>query len=276
MILKGFMLIKNKLIPCIICFFFCFITNIFGEESLKPNTDQELLEPKTPEVSKKVDVNPIAQDTEIIDRIEKILIATNWYYNPRVKVQDGVVFLKGMTKTSEHKQWAEALAKNTQDVVAVVNQIDIAGVSVWDIQTQIISGLNEQWSSLVRGSPLIFMALFILIIAWVIALIVKFGSRKYLNSKNIHPLLSSVITYAAALLCYLFGIYFTLKLLGLTNMALTILGGTGVMGLILGIAFKNITENFLASVLLSVQNPFKNYDLIEVAGVTGLCPRINR
>ena len=161
------------------------------------------------------------------------------------------------------------MAKNTQDVVAVVNKIEIVGVSVWDIQAQIISGLNEQWSSLVRASPLILMALFILIIAWIIALIVKFGSRKYLSSKNIHPLLSNVITYSAALLCYLFGVYFILKLLGLTNMALTILGGTGVMGLILGIAFKNITENFLASVLLSVQNPFKNDDLIEVVGVTG-------
>ena len=30
-----------------------------------------------------------------------------------------------------------------------------------------------------------------------------------------------------------------------------------------------ITENLLASILLSVQNPFKNNDLIEVAGATG-------
>ena len=267
--LKGFLLTRNKLIPFIICFFFCFITNSFGEESQKQNAPQELSSSKTPEVSNKVDVNPIARDTEISARIEKILNATTWYDNPKVQVKDGVVFLKGETKTSVHKQWAESLAKNTQDVVAVVNQIEIVGVSVGDVQTQIISGLYEQWSSLVRGSPLILMALFILIIAWIVALIAKVASRKYLNSRNIHPLLSRVIARGAALLCYLLGIYFILKLLGLTAIALTILGGTGVMGIILGIAFKNITENFLASVLLSVQNPFKNDDLIEVAGITG-------
>lgn len=267
--LKGLQFTRVKLAIGIICLFFCFITYSFGEESQKQITPQELSSPKAPEVSDKIDVKPIARDAEISARIEKILKATTWYDNSTVQVKDGIVFLKGKTKTSLHKQWAESLAKNIQDVVAVVNQIEIVGVSVWDVQTQLISGFHEQWSSLVRGLPLILMALFILIIAGIIALIVKVISRKYLNSRNIHPLLSRVIARGAALLCYLLGVYFILKLLGLTTIALTILGGTGVMGLILGIAFKNITENFLASVLLSVQNPFKNDDLIEVAGITG-------
>jgi len=267
--LKGLLLTINKLKPCVIFFFIFFITNSFGEESLKQNTPEEPSSSSSLEVSNKIDVKPIARDTEISSRIEKILNATAWYDNPKAQVKDGVVFLKGKTKSSEHKQWAKSLAENTQDVVAVVNQIEIVGVSVWDVQAQVISGLDEQWSSLVRGSPLILMVLFILIIAWIVALIAKVGSRKYLNSQNIHPLLSRVIARGAALLCYLLAVYFILKLLGLTAIALTILGGTGIMGIILGIAFKNITENFLASVLLSVQNPFKNDDLIEVAGVTG-------
>jgi small conductance mechanosensitive channel len=266
---KEFLRTVNIWISCVICLFFLFITNSFGEESQMKNTSNELSSSKTPEVSNKIDVNPIARDVEISARIEKILNATTWYINPQVQVKDGVVFLKGETKTSDHKQWAESLSKNTQDVVAVVNHIEVIGVTVGDIQEQIMTGLKKLWSNLVRSLPLILMGLIILTIAWIVALIAKVGSRKYLNSRNIHPLLVRVIARGVAILCYLLGAYFILKLLGLTAIALTVLGGTGVMGLILGIAFKNITENFLASVLLSVQNPFKNDDLIEVAGVTG-------
>jgi len=51
--------------------------------------------------------------------------------------------------------------------------------------------------------------------------------------------------------------------------ALTVLGGTGLIGLVLGIAFRDITENFLASIFLSVQNPFESGDLVEIAGILG-------
>ncbi|HCX3337748.1 TPA: mechanosensitive ion channel [Legionella pneumophila] len=267
--LKKLGLRRNKLIPILIGLFWAsFITPALGE-NIKSNVSQSLASAPITDVSNKVDVKPIARDTEISDRIEKILNATTWYENPKVDVKNGVVFLTGKTKTSEHKQWAESLAKNTQDVVAVVNQIEILTSSVWDMSTLLSAGFKEQWQNFLRSIPIIILSFLILIIFWIIALIVKTISRKYLNSRELHPLLSHVISRGAAFLCVLIGIYLILKLLGLTNIALTILGGTGVLGIILGIAFKNITENLLASVLLSVQNPFKNDDLIEVAGVTG-------
>jgi small conductance mechanosensitive channel len=37
----------------------------------------------------------------------------------------------------------------------------------------------------------------------------------------------------------------------------------------LGIAFRDITENFLASIFLSVQNPFRTGDLVEIVQITG-------
>ncbi len=53
------------------------------------------------------------------------------------------------------------------------------------------------------------------------------------------------------------------------------MGGTGLVGLAVGIAFRDITENFLASVFLSVQRPFESGDLIEVAGVLGFIQQLN-
>ena len=66
-----------------------------------------------------------------------------------------------------------------------------------------------------------------------------------------------------------------LQLAGLTRLAVTVLGGTGLFGIIVGFAFRDIAENFLASVLLSVRNPFSTGDLIEVAGNTGIVQNLN-
>ena len=65
------------------------------------------------------------------------------------------------------------------------------------------------------------------------------------------------------------GLYLVFQVAGWTNIAFTIIGGTGLLGLILGIAFRDITENFLASIFLSVQNPFNVGDLVEISGVLG-------
>jgi len=62
--------------------------------------------------------------------------------------------------------------------------------------------------------------------------------------------------------------------MGLTTIALTIIGGTGVLGVVLGIAFRDITENLLASVFLSIHHPFRNGDLVEIAEVQGYVQRL--
>src|SRR5690606_4198699 len=61
---------------------------------------------------------------------------------------------------------------------------------------------------------------------------------------------------------------------GLTSIALTVLGGTGLLGIILGIAFQDITENFLASIFLSVQTPFESGDLVDIDGTMGFVQRL--
>jgi len=54
-----------------------------------------------------------------------------------------------------------------------------------------------------------------------------------------------------------------------------VVGGTGLIGLAVGIAFRDITENFLASIFLSMQRPFDTGDLIEVAEVSGYVQQLN-
>ena len=71
------------------------------------------------------------------------------------------------------------------------------------------------------------------------------------------------------------GAYLILRVSGLTQLALTVVGGTGLIGLVIGIAFRDITDNFLASIFLSLQRPFENGDLVEIAGETGYVQQLN-
>src|SRR5690606_11984013 len=78
----------------------------------------------------------------------------------------------------------------------------------------------------------------------------------------------------AGLMVFTFGVYIALRVAGLTRLAATVLGGTGVFGLVLGIAFRDIAENMLASILLTRQPPFRLRDLVEIAGIEGVVQRL--
>ncbi len=220
------------------------------------------------EVPGQIDVQPLARDEEIQTRLEDILSATGWFMNPQVRVQDGVVFLTGQTQTSEFKKWAGDLARNTQDVAAVVNQVELIEPALLDFEP-VLTGLREQSRTILRSIPLIVFSLIILLIAWIVARAMIRASRRYLQQQAMNILLLNVISRSIGVMVFFGGLYLIFQVAGLTNIALTILGGTGLLGLILGIAFRDITENFLASIFLSVQNPFNVGDLVEIDDVLG-------
>ena len=226
-----------------------------------------------PAVPSRIDVQPIARDEEIETRLTDILAATGWFDAPQVRVQDSVVFLSGQTQTTEFKEWAGNLARNTQDVAAVVNQIIVAEPPILNFQP-LLNGLRDQLRTVLRSIPLIGFSLVIMFLAWLSARFITGTARRYLNNWDLNPLLLNVVARSIGVIVFLGGLYLIFQVAGLTNIALTILGGTGLLGLVLGIAFRDITENFLASVFLSVQNPFNIGDLVEINEVLGYVQRM--
>jgi len=220
----------------------------------------------------KVRVDPAAEDKDIGGRLGRILTATKWYTDPVVRVEEGVVFLTGRTDTERRRTWAGDLARNTQDVVAVVNRIEVADPPVWDFAPA-WAGVVALWRDGVRGLPWLVFAALTLVVAWVAARVTVRAAEWGLRSRLPNGLLRRVAARGLGLLVFLLGLYVVLHVAGLTRLALTVIGGTGVLGIVLGIAFRDISENFLASLFLSVQNPFHTGDLVEVSGVTGYVQR---
>lgn len=221
-----------------------------------------------------VDVNPVARDEEIRARLQRVLEATTWFVSPRVRVQEGVVFLSGRTQTNDLKKWAGDLARNTQDVVAVVNQIEVAQGSIWDVRPA-LAGMKTLWRDSIRSLPFFVFGALILLLSLGAGIMTARIVRAALRRRIAGALLRNVLARTAGTLVFLIGTYIVLRVSGLTQLALTIVGSTGLVGLAVGIAFRDITENFLASIFLSMQRPFATGDLVEISGVTGYVQQLN-
>ncbi|MEX2464201.1 MAG: mechanosensitive ion channel family protein [Balneolaceae bacterium] len=224
-------------------------------------------------VPEQVDVRPEATDSEIRERLSGILDATGWFVDTEVEVNDGVVFLRGSTETDDFKRWAGELARNTQDVAAVVNQIQVFVPDIWNYEPA-FTGMQELWRSIMRSIPFWVFGLFVVVIFWGFSLLGAKVTRVSLKKREMNNLLQDIAARGVAVLVFLLGLYIVFHIADLTGVALTVLGGTGLLGIVLGIAFRDITENFLASIFLSIQNPFHSGDLVEINGTTGFVQRL--
>lgn len=227
-----------------------------------------------PEVAEQIDVEPVAEDVDISGRLTRILEATEWFRQPDVRVDEGVVFITGVVDDEKHKEWAGRLAQNTQDVVAVVNQLEVSEGSIWDLSPA-WSELQQLAADAVRNSPLFAIGMLLLVFAWFAAAFSVRVASLVFGRRIRSELLRDVASRAVAVPVFLLGLYLVLKVSGLTRLAMTVLGGTGIIGLVVGFAFRDIAENFLASILISFQHPFNSGDLVQIAGSKGYVQSVN-
>ena len=88
-------------------------------------------------------------------------------------------------------------------------------------------------------------------------------------------LLRSVLGSVISSLLVVGGCLLALGALGLTQVVLSILGLASIAGLAVGFAFRDITENFIASVLLGVRRPFQIGDYVTISGHSGVVKSLN-
>jgi len=223
-------------------------------------------------VAGQIEVRPGSSDEAIDRRLTQILEATGWYSEIAVEVGEGVVFLDGRTASADDRAWAGELAGKTRDVVAVVNRIQVAEKSPWDLSPA-LGELQALWERTVQQLPRLGLGLITLLLVGAITLLTAMGLRRIFDYR-LSPLLRDVAARVLSILVFLVGFYLVLQVAGLSRLAATVLGGTGLAGLVAGIAFRDILENYLASILISLRNPFRSGDLVEIAGHSGIVQRV--
>ena len=138
-----------------------------------------------------------------------------------------------------------------------------------NLSEKIAKSFEEFWASIIDKLPELLVSLIVL------AFFIVAGKLFYrIFSRRIQKRLKDTIlsTFTGEFIrwsFYVIGITFALFNLGLAGMAGSLMAGAGVTAIILGFAFKDIAENFLAGILLAISRPFVIGDIIEVNGVKG-------
>ncbi len=221
-----------------------------------------------------VAVEPAARDEAIEARILRILMATGWFTELAVAVDEGVVFLDGVTADDDHREWAREVARRTEDVVAVVNRVEVREEVSWDLAPA-LDEIERVARQLAVALPLVVLSILILPMAWWLSSALARAIRRVLAPTVDQEFLRRVIARTIAIPVFLLGVYIVLQFAGLTGLAVSLLGGAGIIGIVLGFAFRDIAENFLASLILSIRRPFRQGDVISVAGHEGVVQTMN-
>ncbi len=224
------------------------------------------------QVAEQIKVQPIANDQAIDQRLTNILQATGWFSDIAVQVDEGVVFLDGQSSSEDYRTWAGKLAGKVTDVVAVVNRIEVIEGSPWDFSPA-VGELSNIWRGVLQSLPRFGMGAMVLLLVGFIAKMTTVGLRRILEQR-LNPLLRDVAARIISILVFLLGFYLALQVAGLSWLSATVLGGTGIAGLVAGIAFRDLLENYLASVLISIRNPFRIGDLVEISSHLGIVERV--
>lgn len=110
-------------------------------------------------------------------------------------------------------------------------------------------------------------------IAFTILYLLANRTKRIVNSKLTQqmddPLLARFLSRIVKIIIVLFALMVVMKILGLTDIAAGLLTGASVSAIVIGFAFKDIGENFLAGIILAFNRPFRVGDVVELNGDTG-------
>ena len=134
---------------------------------------------------------------------------------------------------------------------------------------QISEAMQNYWQQFLEYIPLILLGITVLIIAFIIAGWISSVLRRNLSKRMDDPLLVQFISRVIKIALVTVGLLIALQIMGAGGVAAGLLAGAGLSAFVIGFAFKDIAENFLAGIILSFNRPFNMNDTITIDGYTG-------
>ncbi|WP_421134336.1 mechanosensitive ion channel family protein [Alteromonas sp. A079] len=151
---------------------------------------------------------------------------------------------------------------------------DTAGTTAITSLDSAQSLLSTLWEQVTYRLPGIGLGIILMVVFILCAGPLSRFLIKPLTRTTSSVLLRSVLERSISVFIILLGVYVFLYLAGLTGFAIAVVSGTGVVGLILGFAFRDIAENFISSLLLTIQRPFSIGDIVQINSFTGIIQKV--
>lgn len=211
-------------------------------------------------------------DVDAQTNLSAIYASTTDMADISVTVENGVATLTGDIPSADLAEKAVEIAKNRDGIVYVQDQLDRAlvgennvGNALGDFKKDVVE-ISGAW-------PLIGLAIFSFFLMWWLGGIVS--RRKSLWKKVApNPFLAELLSQTVRVLFMIGGLIIALNFLGAQAFITTILGGAGVVGIALGFAVRDTLENYLASIMLSLRQPFRAGDHVLIGDREGKVMRL--
>ena len=212
------------------------------------------------------------KDNDIQQRISDIFSEIDGLQAVSVSVNQGVVTLTGETPNEKKAQQAINLTNRLTDVVTVEDRINRT-LDVQDNVSTVYQSLKAQTKNLVKALPLLLVGIVLF------ALVTWFGSwlsnrQKMWQRLTPNPFVAELLAQTVKVIFIIFGLILALSLIGAETILGTLLGGAGVIGIAVGFAVKDTIENYIASLMLSIRQPFRARDHILINNQEGIVVRL--
>jgi small-conductance mechanosensitive channel len=134
--------------------------------------------------------------------------------------------------------------------------------------------LHGLWEGTLRLTPKLVLAIVIVVLAVVIGRVVAAGLWRVLERGRLSIAHRGFFRNVTRWLVIALGVAIALNVLGLNGALRGFMAGGGLTAIILGFAFRDIGENFLAGFLLAFDRHFNVGDLIQSGEFTGTVQEI--
>lgn len=130
--------------------------------------------------------------------------------------------------------------------------------------TSVEEAFADFYYGLIEQLPQIGLGLLIIILGVLIGIWVGRFVKNRISSRTKDPLMSAFLGKTIRIVFVVIAIMLGLRAAGLGGIATGILTAAGASALVLGFAFKDIGENFIAGIILAFNRPFDIDDTVEI------------
>jgi len=211
-------------------------------------------------------------DARIKRRLGNIYSNLNGLQNIEVVVDEGIVTLRGEIAERADEERALELAARTADVVSVENEL-VYNRDVGNKLQAIWQDLAKKGMDLLQFLPVLLVALLVFVAFWFFARWLT-RERGYFSRWAPNVFIGDLIRQIVRIAVTLVGLIIALEIADATSVIGSVLGALGLAGLALGFAIRDTVENYIASILLSLRQPFSPDDHVVIDGQEGLVLRL--
>ena len=133
----------------------------------------------------------------------------------------------------------------------------------------LLDQMRTYYESVVALMPKLALGVLLILVFWYLSSLFKRWSGKWLRVRMDDPLLAVFLSRLVKATFITIGLLAFLQVVGLGNAAGSLLAGAGISAFVIGFAFKDIGENFLAGILMAFKRPFRIGDVIESGDIKG-------